>query len=189
MWSSIGGAAGKVCAMPFRLASTAVNGGVFAAYYVTAVAVTGLAAIGGTVFGMGKIAADAVRGKPHKSLREYAITPARETFNFISRPYYELPKHGPEVIFAGVAIAAITTLAILACKGGGGSGNYFIWVDATHHHYPSDSSHTGSREHPDNDYNPSGLSAALHPYRPAIVLGRKIMGKTTRILNRGQQVD
>lgn len=190
IWSSIGSAAGKACAMPFRLASTAVNGAVFAAYYVTTVTVTGLAAVGGTAFGMGKIAADAVRGKPHKSLREYAITPARETFNFISRLYYELPKRGPEVIFAGVAIAAVVTLAILASKDrGSGNDSYFVWIDTTHHHYPGDGPHPSSREHPDDDYNPSGFRAALHPYRPAIVLGRKIMGKTIRILNRGQQVD
>ena len=191
IWSSVSSAAGKTFAMPFRLASTAVNGGIFAAYYVTAVAVTGLAATGSTFIGMGKIAIDVVRGKPHKSLREYAITPARETFNYISRLYYELPKHGPEIIFAGVAIAAVTTLAILAAGdgGGGGGGNCFIWLGTPHYCCSADGSHTGHRERPDDDYNPSGFTAALHPYRPSIVLGRKIMGKTSQLLNRGQQVD
>ena len=84
-WSSIGKAAGKACAMPFRIASTVVNGGVFAAYYVTAVAVTGLAATGGAVFGIGKIVTDVIRGKPHKSLLEYTIIPARATFKLYFR--------------------------------------------------------------------------------------------------------
>ena len=198
IWSSIGSAAGKACAMPLRIASTAVNGGIFAAYYVTAAALTGLAATGGTIYGMGKIATDIVRGKPHKSLGEYAIAPARKTFNFISRLYYELPKHGAEVIFAGVAIAAVVTLAIVASSqggggGGGGGGSCFIWLDTSSHHYHGSGSggdgDTGSREGRDDDYNPSGISAALYPYRPAIVIGRKIMGKTTELLNRGQEVD
>ena len=197
IWSTIGSATGKAFAMPLRIASTAVNGGIFAAYYVTAAALTGLAATGGTIYGMGKIATDIVRGKPHKSLGEYAIAPARKTFNFISRLYYELPKHGAEVIFAGVAIAAVVTLAIVASSqgggGGGGGGSCFIWLDTSSHHYHGSGSggdgDTGSREGRDDDYNPSGISAALYPYRPAIVIGRKIMGKTTELLNRGQEVD
>ena len=193
IWSSIGSAAGKACAMPLRIASTAVNGGIFAAYYVTAAAITGLAATGGTIYGMGKIATDVVRGKPHKSLGEYAIAPARKTFNFISRLYYELPKHGAEVIFAGAAIVAVVTLAIVASAkgggGGGGGGSCFIWIDASDHHYHGSGGDSGSREGRDDDYNPSGISAALYPYRPAIVLGRKIMGKTTELLNRGQEVE
>lgn len=187
IWSTIG----KACAMPLRIASTAVNGGIFAAYYVTAAAITGLAATGGTIYGMGKIATDVVRGKPHKSLGEYAIAPARKTFNFISRLYYELPKHGAEVIFAGAAIVAVVTLAIVASAkgGGGGGGSCFIWIDASDHHYHGSGGDSGSREGRDDDYNPSGISAALYPYRPAIVLGRKIMGKTTELLNRGQEVE
>ncbi|WP_257296561.1 hypothetical protein [Endozoicomonas sp. YOMI1] len=187
VWSSIGRAAGKACAMPFRLASTVVNGGIFAAYYVTAVAVTGLAATGGTVFGIAKIATDVVRGKPHKSLREYAITPARETFNFISRMYYELPKHGSEIIFAGLAIATVSTLALIA--GGSGNSNCFVWIEIPRYYDSGDGGHKGYRERPDDDYNPSGFAAALYPYRPSIVLGRKIMGKTTQALNRGQKAD
>ncbi|USE38882.1 hypothetical protein [Endozoicomonas sp. SCSIO W0465] len=194
IWSSVGRAAGKAVAMPFRLASTVVNGGVFAAYYVTTMAITGLAATGGTVFGMAKIATDHIRGKPHKSLSEYAITPARKTFNFMSRLYNELPKHGAECIFAGVAIAAVTAVAIIAMSQGGGDcgsgcGNVFIFMDTTHHHYHGGGGSTGYREYSDDDYNPSGLAAILHPYRPSIVLGRKIMGKTTRILNQGHEVD
>ena len=191
IWSSIGSAAGKACAMPLRIASTAVNGGIFAAYYVTAVAFTGLAATGGTIYGMGKLATDVVRGRPHKSLQEYAITPARKTFNFISRLYYELPKHGAEVIFGSVGITVVAALSVIAmCSGSGGDGvstACFLCIGT------SDSYGSGgdqvSEEGPDEDYNPSGILAALYPYRPAIVLGRKIMGKTTELLNRGQEAD
>lgn len=186
IWSSIGSAAGKACAMPLRIASTAVNGGIFAAYYVTAVAITGLAAAGGTIYGVGKLAADAVRGRPHKSLQEYAITPARKTFNFISRLYYELPKHGAEVIFgSGVAVvAALSVIAMCSASGGDGvSTACFVCI------FTPDGYGSGGEEGSDEDYNPSGIRAALYPYRPAIVLGRKIMGKTTELLNRGQEAD
>ena len=185
IWSSIGSAAGKACAMPLRIASTALNGGIFATYYVTAVAITGLAAAGGTIYGVGKLATDVVRGRPHKSLQEYAITPARKTFNFISRLYYELPKHGAEVIFGSVGIAAVVAVSVIAMfssSGGGVDGvstACCLWI-GTSDSYGGDQV---SEEGPDEDYNPSGISAALYPYRPAIVLGRKIMGKTTELLN------
>lgn len=184
IWSSIGSAAGKACAMPLRIASTAVNGGIFAAYYVTAVAITGLAAAGGTIYGMGKIATDVVRGRPHKSLQEYAITPARKTFNFISRLYYELPKHGAEYIFGSAGIVALAALSVIAmCSGNGGDGvstACFLCIGSSDSYGSGDQA---SEEGSDEDYNPSGITAALYPYRPAIVLGRKIMGKTTELLN------
>ena len=184
IWSSIGSAAGKACAMPLRIASTAVNGGIFAAYYVTAVAITGLAAAGGTIYGMGKIATDVVRGRPHKSLQEYAIAPARKTFNFISRLYYELPKHGAEYIFGSAGVVALAALSVIAmCSGNGGDGvstACFLCIGASDSYGSGDQA---SEEGSDEDYNPSGITAALYPYRPAIVLGRKIMGKTTELLN------
>lgn len=190
IWSSIGSAAGKACAMPLRIASTAVNGGIFAAYYVTAVAITGLAAAGGTIYGMGKIATDVVRGRPHKSLQEYAITPARKTFNFISRLYYELPKHGAEYIFGSAGVVALAALSVIAmCSGNGGDGvstACFLCI-ATSDSYGSGDQ--ASEEGSDEDYNPSGITAALYPYRPAIVLGRKIMGKTTELLNPVPEAD
>ena len=188
VWSSIGKAAAKACVMPFRIASTVVNGGVFAAYYVTAVAVTGLAATGGAVYGIGKMATDAIRGKPHKSLLEYTIKPARETFNCISRLYYELPRHGSEFIFSGVAVAAVTVLAIVAIVAG--DGNSHVWIHTPCcYHSCGDAGGSGHQKPADDDYNPSGLSAVLHPYRPSILLGRKIMGTTTQVLNSGQKVD
>ena len=168
--SKVGSVAGKAAAMPFRIASTVVNGGIFAAYYVTTLAATGLAGAAGAVYGMIKIAADTASGKPHKSLCEYTITAGRETFNYISRLYYKLPKHGSETIFSGIAIVAITVVEFLG--GGGGSG------------LPVNTSYDDS-----SDYNPSGIKAALHPYRPSILLGRKIMEKTTELLNRGTGVD
>lgn len=189
IWSSIGSAAGKACAMPLRIASTAVNGGIFAAYYVTAVAITGLAAAGGTIYGMGKIATDVVRGRPHKSLQEYAITPARKTFNFISRLYYELPKHGAEYIFGSVGITVVAALSVIAMCSGSGSGGDGVSTACFLCIGGSDSFGSSGEEGSDEDYNPSGIRAALYPYRPAIVLGRKIMGKTTELLNRGQEDD
>ena len=202
LFESVCSATGKAIAMPFRLASSAVNGGIFAAYYVTAAAATGLAAAGGTVFGMVKIAADVAQGKPHKSLCDYTITAARETFNFISQAYYELPKHGPEIIFASAVIVAVTTLAIMAGAdapvGGGGGGhgggnsgvcNSYLLIHSAHYSCPGSIHRTVDRVRPEDDYNPSGITAALHPYRPAIVLGRKIMGKSSEVLNRGQEAD
>ncbi|MGI2029938.1 hypothetical protein [Endozoicomonas acroporae] len=170
--SKVGRAAGKAVVIPSRLASTVLNGGIFAAYYVTALAATGLASAGGTVFGMAKIAVDVASGKPHKSLHEYTITAGRETFNYLSRPYYRLPKRGSEAIFAGVAVLAVTILVFLI--GGGGANIGPVHLDDN-----SDST----------DYNPSGIKAALHPYRPSILLGRKIMEKTTGVLNRGKVID
>ncbi|WP_422446392.1 MULTISPECIES: hypothetical protein [unclassified Endozoicomonas] len=121
---------------------------------------------------MAKIAVDVASGKPHKSLHEYTITAGRETFNYLSRPYYTLPKRGSEAIFVGVAIVAVTILVFLA--GGGGANIGVVHLDDN-----SDST----------DYNPSGIKAALHPYRPSILLGRKIMEKTTGVLNRGKVID
>ncbi len=152
-----------------------VNGGVFAAYYITTMAATGLASAGGTVFGAVKIAADIAGGKPHKSLHEYTITAGRETYNYISRLYHTLPKHGSEAIFGGIAIFAVTTLVFLAGGGGSGLGDL---MRITHDDNPGRT-----------DYNPSGIKAAMHPYRPSILLGRNIMGKTAEVLNRSKGVD
>ncbi|WP_257263303.1 hypothetical protein [Endozoicomonas sp. ONNA2] len=196
LFSSVCSATGKAIAMPFRLASTAVNGGVFAAYYVTTLATSGLAAVGGTIFGMVDIANDAAQGRPHKKLSDYTVTAARETFNFISNAYYKLPKHGAEIIFTSAVVVAVTTLAIMAgAEGGGSSGGSsgvchgHLWLHSPHYCCAGNTPHSSERIRPEDDYNPSGITAALHPYRPAIVLGRKIMGKTTDIVNRGQEID
>lgn len=187
IWYGIGRVAGKAFASPFRTASTLVNAGVFGAYYVSTVAISGLVLTGSALSAPLRLASDRVTGNnPGKSLSEYVVSPVKKTYNFISRLYNELPDHGSEIIFAGVGILAVGALAIVAvCREGGRGcrGSNFVYIDAGTHHY-----HNGPESRENGSGGDSYFSRMLRPYKISTNIGVAIMDKTTRLVN-GPQTD
>ena len=185
IWSDIGRVAGKAFAAPFRSASSLVNAGIFGAYYVSTLAISGVALTGSALSAPVRLAVDRACGKnPDKSLSEYVISPAKKTYNFISRLYNDLPDHASEKIFAGVAIVAVVAMAIVATVSDSGSnrGGTFIFIDAgtNHYHYGSEGRHT------DND---SYFSRMLRPYKVFTDIGVAIMDKTTKLIDGNNSVE
>lgn len=187
IWSDIGRVAGKAFAAPFRSASSLVNAGVFGAYYVSTMAISGVALTGSALSAPVRMAVDRACGKnPDKSLSEYAISPAKKTYNFVSRLYNELPDHASEKIFAGVAIVAVVAMAIVATVSDSGSnrGGTFVFIDAGTNHY-----HYGPGErHADSD-NDSYFSRMLRPYKVFTDIGVAIMDTTTKLIDGNNSVE
>ena len=187
IWSDIGRVAGKVVAAPFRTASSLVNAGVFGAYYVTTVAVSGLALVGSSLTAPVRMVVDFVfRRNQDKPLSDYVVSPVKKMFKFMSRLYNELPERGSELIFAGVGIVALPAKAIVAAardhREGGNrrGGDSFVYVDArttvNNHH----ENYEGRRDDTDDD---SYFWRMLRPYKISTDIGAAIMDKTTRVVN------
>ncbi len=190
IWSDIGRVAGKALAFPFRTASTAVNAGIFSAYYVSTIAVSGLVLTGSALAAPVRIAVNHATGNnPGKSLSEYVISPAKKTYNFISRLYHELPEHASEKIFLGVTVGVVVGLAIVAMSEGSGPCGTFIYVDAgktNHYHYGS-SGH--GQEHQSDSDNDSYVCRLLRAYKISTDIGAALMNKTTQLVNGHQLID
>ncbi len=191
IWSDIGRVAGKAFAFPFRAASTVVNAGVFGAYYVSTVTISGLVLTGSALVAPLRKAADHATGKnPGKSLSEYVISPAKKTYNFISRLYHELPEHASEKIFAGVTVVAAAALLAIGLTRGARSdrdrcsGSTFVYMDMgtqVNNHYHGDSS-GHCRGHQDSD-NDSYAARLLRPYKVFTDVGAALMNRTTQWVN------
>ena len=192
IWSDIGHVAGKVVAAPFRTASTLVNAGIFGAYYVTTLAVTGLVGFGSILALPVRMTADLCLKHQVKPLAEYAVSPARKTFNFISRLYNELPDWGSQAIFAGVGIVAIAAVAIVAIASDcgergnqrGGNSYYFIEVNTNVNTYDR-----YNRHHYETDDDDSFIWEMARPYKISTDIGAAIMGKTERLVNGPQVIE
>ena len=188
-WSDIRRAAGKVLAAPFRTASTLVNAGVFGAYYVTTMAISGLVLTGSALVAPVRMIADLSLGRIHeKRVADYVVSPAKKTFNFISRLYDELPKHAPEFIFSGVGIVAVAAVTIysVARKDAGGD-QPFRGETRVHFHFYDQSGEPhhpvgAERRHDDSD-DGSYFMRMLRPYKISIDAGAAIMGRTSRLVN------
>ncbi len=192
IWSDIAHVAGKVVAAPFRTASTLVNAGVFGAYYVTTMAVTGLVLVGSSLAAPVRILTDLSFRHQVKPLSEYVISPTKKTFNFISRLYNELPECGSQLIFAGVGIIAVAAVAIVAAasdrgEGGnrrGGNSYYFIDIQNNVNTYPE--RYEGHHYETDDD---SYFWRMLRPYKISTDIGAVIMNKTERMVNGPQVIE
>lgn len=189
IWSDIGRFAGKVVAAPFRTASSLVNAGVFGAYYVTTMAVTGLVFVGSGLAAPVRIFTDLCFRHQVKPLSEYVVSPAKKTFNFISRLYNELPDYGSQLIFAGVGIVALAAVAIVAAasdrrEGGRGNSYYFIDVHANVNTYPD--RYNERRYETDDD---SFFWRMLRPYKISTEIGAAIMNKTESMVNGSQFIE
>lgn len=187
IWSDIGRVAGKAFAAPIRSASSLVNAGIFGAYYVSTMAISGVALTGSALSAPVRLAVDRARGKnSDKSLSEYVISPAKKTYNFISRLYNELPDHASEKIFAGVAIVAVAAMIIIASVNNSGSnhGGTFIFIDAGTNHY-----HYGPGERNADSDNDSYFSRMLRPYKVFTDVGVAIMDKTTKLIGGNDSVE
>ena len=185
IWSGIGRVAGKVLAAPIRSASSLVNAGVFGAYYVSTLAITGVALTGSALSTPVRLAVDRACGKhSDKSLSEYVISPAKKTYNFVSRLYNDLPDHASEKIFGGIAIVGVVAVAIVAaaCSSGSSHGGTFVYVDAgtNHYHYGPGERHTGSDSY---------FSRILRPYKVFTDVGVAIMDKTTKLIDGSKSVE
>lgn len=192
IWSDIGHVAGKVVAAPFRTASSLVNAGVFGAYYVTTLAVTGVVFLGSTLALPVRMTADLCLKHQVKPLAEYAVSPARKTFNFISRLYNELPDWGSQAIFAGVGIVALAAVALVAIASDcgergnqrGGNSYYFIEVNTNVNTYDR-----YNRHHYETDDDDSFIWGMARPYKISTDIGAAIMGKTERLVNGPQVIE
>ena len=184
IWSDIGRVAGKALAFPFRTASTVVNAGIFSAYYVSTIAISGLVLTGSALSAPIRMMADRTAEKnPGKSLSEYVISPAKKTYNFISRLYHELSEHASEKIFLGVTVGIVVGLAIMAVSEGSGSCGTFIYVNTgTTNHYHS----SGQQGDSDND---SYVCRLLRAYKISTDIGAALMNKTTQLVNGYQLID
>ena len=190
IWSDVGNVVGTVVSIPFRTSSTVVNGGVFAAYYVTNLATTSVAASLGFLYGGVRIAVDTFRGNnSQKSLYEYSITPAKITFNFIARFYNEIPDHASEKIFAAAIVIATLCAEIFASRESSNSSysscsNRFFYGGQTVNNYYICSSPDVANSFvrcPNGD--DSFLSRIFRPYKIATNLGAGIMRQTTYLIN------
>lgn len=187
-WSDIGRAAGKVLAAPFRTASTLVNAGVFGAYYVTTLAISGLVLTGSILVAPVRIIADLSLGRIYeKRLADYVVLPAKKTFNFISRLYDELPKHAPEFIFSGVGIVAVAAVTIFSVARKD-AGDDRLFRGETHVHFYDRSgepyhSRVGAEGRHDDSDDGSYFMRMLRPYKISIDAGAAIMGRTSRLVN------
>lgn len=191
IWSDIGRVAGKIVAAPFRTASTLVNAGVFGAYYVTTIAVTGLVFLGTSLVLPVRMTADFCFKHQVKPLAEYSVSPARKTFNFISRLYNELPDWGSQVIFVGVGIVAVAAVAIVALasdrgEGGNRRGNsyYFFDVNTNVNTYPE----RYDERHYETD-DDSFFWRMMRPYKISTDIGAAIMNKTESVVNGPQVIE
>ena len=192
IWSDIGHVAGKVVAAPFRTASSLVNAGVFGAYYVTTMAVTGLVFVGSGLAAPVRVLTDLCFRHQVKPLSEYLISPAKKTFNFISRLYNELPECGSQLIFAGVGIVALAAVAIVAAASNRGDGenrrggNSFYYLDArtTVNNYPE--RYEGRYDESDDE---SFFWKMMRPYKISTDIGAAIMSKTERMVNGPQFIE
>ena len=187
IWSEIGRVAGKAFAAPFRSASSLVNASIFGAYYVSTLAISGVALTGSALSAPVRLAVDRASGKNSgKSLSEYVISPAKKTYNYISRLYNELPDHASEKIFAGIAIVAVAAMAIIATVSNSGSnrGGTFVFIDAgtNHYHYGPRGRHTDSN---DDSY----FSRMLRPYKVFTDIGVASMDKTTKFIDGSNSVE
>lgn len=192
IWSDIGRLAGKVVAAPFRTGSTLVNAGVFGAYYVTTMAVTGLVFLGSSLALPVRMTADFCLRHQVKPLSEYTVSPAKKTFNFISRLYNELPDWGSQVIFAGVGIVAVAVVAIVALasdRGEGGNhrtGNSYYFIDITTNVNTYPERYNGRHYETDDD---SFFWRMMRPYKISTEIGAAIMDKTERMVNGPQVIE
>lgn len=191
IWSDCGRIASDALAIPLRTASTVVNAGVFGAYYVSTLAVFGLALTGGAISAPIRMSVDCAAGKnPDKSLSEYVISPARTAYNFISRFYYELPAGASEKISAGVAATAVVAAVSYLLSSGDVrcAGSSLVYVDIGNrvtNNCQNDSKcccHGSQCEADDDSY----LSRVLRPYKISTDIGGSIINTTTQLINSRQ---
>ena len=107
-----------ILCIPLRVCTTLLNAGIFAGYYVTVMAITGVGALTGALTGLAsKIKARFSSTPSQKSLKDYTVTYAKNTFELMILPYEQLPEKFKGSIFPAISGAALFLFETLAIPG------------------------------------------------------------------------
>lgn len=102
--------------IPFRIFTTLLNVGIFAGYYVTVITITGVAALTGALAGIASKIKSRMSSEPsQRSIHDYSINYAQNTFELLTLPYRKLPAKLKGSIFpviSGVTLFLLETAAI-----------------------------------------------------------------------------
>ncbi len=107
-----------VLCIPLRICTTLLNAGIFAGYYVTVMTITGVGALTGALTGLAsKIKARFSSTPSQKSLKDYTVTYAQNTFELLTLPYEKLPEKFKGSIFPAISGAALFLFETAAIPG------------------------------------------------------------------------
>ncbi|MFK0570762.1 hypothetical protein [Endozoicomonas sp.] len=107
-----------ILCVPLRIGTTLLNVGIFAGYYVTVMTITGVGALTGALTGLAaNIKARIASSPAEKSLKDYTITYAHETFEWLTFPYEKLPEKFKGSIFPAISGAVLFLFETAAIPG------------------------------------------------------------------------
>lgn len=113
--NSVWSALQTILSVPFRTCNTALNLGLFAGYYVTVMTCTALGTMTGATIGFANAVKSEITGQQStRSIRDYTVSYAKETFKFLSTPYQALPRDSHSYVLPSLVCLTLFFLEIWA---------------------------------------------------------------------------